>query len=90
MLELGSHDMFVAEVMSVTVDDAYMDKNGRFDLNAADLIAYSHGEYFTLGEKVGKFGYSVARKPSKEKGVAAGKITKSKGTKGSKSTRIKK
>ena len=90
VLELGSHDMFVAEVMSVTVDDAYMDKNGRFDLNAADLIAYSHGEYFTLGEKVGKFGYSVARKPSKEKGVAAGIITKSKGTKGSKSTRIKK
>ena len=90
VLELGSHDMFVAEVMSVTVDDAYMDKNGRFDLNAADLIAYSHGEYFTLGEKVGKFGYSVARKPSKEKGVAAGKITKRKGTKGSKSTRIKK
>ena len=90
VLELGSHDMFVAEVMAVTVDDAYMDKNGRFDLNAADLIAYSHGEYFTLGEKVGKFGYSVARKPSKEKGVAAGKITKSQGTKGSKSTRIKK
>ena len=90
VLRLGSHDMFVAEVMSVTVDDAYMDKNGRFDLNAADLIAYSHGEYFTLGEKVGKFGYSVARKPSKEKGVEAGKITKSKGTKGSKSTRIKK
>ncbi len=81
VLELGSHDMFVAEVMSVTVDDAYMDKNGRFDLNAADLIAYSHGEYFTLGEKVGKFGYSVAAKTSKGKGAASGKPSKNKDAK---------
>ncbi len=62
VLELGSHDMFVAEVVCVTVDDAYMDEKGKFDLQAAGLVAYSHGEYFTLGEKIGKFGYSVARK----------------------------
>ncbi len=62
VLELGSHDMFVAEVLCVTVDDRYMDEKGRFDLGAADLVAYSHGEYFTLGEKIGKFGYSVVRK----------------------------
>lgn len=62
VVELGSHDMFIAEVMCVTVDDKYMDDNGRFDLGAADLIAYSHGEYFTLGKKIGKFGISVARK----------------------------
>lgn len=60
---LGSHDMFIAEVIGVTVDEAYMDGNGRFDLAATDLIAYSHGEYFSLGKKLGKFGYSV-KKPS--------------------------
>ncbi len=67
ILELGSHDMFVAEVLCVTVDDKYMDEKGRFDLGAADLIAYNHGEYFTLGEKIGKFGYSVTKKPKKKR-----------------------
>lgn len=67
VLELGSHDMFVAEVVCVTVDDKYLDEKGRFDLNGADLIAYSHGEYFKLGKKVGKFGYSVAKKQGKHK-----------------------
>lgn len=43
------------------VDDDYMDEKGRFDLNAADLVTYSHGEYFTLGKKLGTFGYSVAK-----------------------------
>ena len=61
IVELGTHDMFVAEVTAVTVDDKYMDESGRFDLDAADLIAYSHGEYFTLGEKLGKFGFSVKK-----------------------------
>lgn len=65
VLELGSHDMFVAEVLSVTVDDSYMDENGKFDLGAAKLITYSHGEYFALGEKLGTFGYSVAKKKRK-------------------------
>lgn len=62
ILELGTHDMFIAEVTGVQVDDKYMDETGRFDLNASDLMAYSHGEYFTLGEKLGKFGYTVAKK----------------------------
>lgn len=61
-LHLGSHDMFVAEIVGVTVEDAYMDKNGKFHLNDANLTAYSHGEYFSLGEKLGKFGYSVEKK----------------------------
>ncbi len=61
-LELGSHVMFVAEVLCVTVDDKYMDENGRFNLKAAGLVAYSHGEYYVLGKKIGKFGYSVAGK----------------------------
>ena len=62
ILRLGSHDMFLAEVTGVTVDEAYMDENGKFDLEATKLIAYSHGEYFALGKKLGKFGYSVKKK----------------------------
>ena len=65
VLELGSHDMIIADVLCVTVDDKYMDDKGRFDLGATDLVAYSHGEYFALGKRLGKFGYSVRRKPKK-------------------------
>ena len=60
--KLGSHDMFIAEVVNVTVDDRYMDENNKFNLNDSDLVAYSHGECFTLGEKIGTFGYSVRKK----------------------------
>jgi flavin reductase (DIM6/NTAB) family NADH-FMN oxidoreductase RutF len=67
VLELGSHDMFVAEVMGVTVDEKLLDNKGKFDLRAADLISYSHGEYFTLGEKIGKFGYSVVKKKTSKR-----------------------
>ena len=63
--ELGSHHMFIAEVVGVTVDDEYMDEKGRFDLAATNLMAYSHGEYFALGKKLGKFGYSVQKKRKK-------------------------
>ena len=62
IIELGSHDMFLAEVTAVQVDDKYLNENGSFDMNAADLVAYSHGQYFTLGENIGKFGYSVQKK----------------------------
>ena len=62
ILRLGSHDMFIAEVVGVTVDDAYMDEKGKLDLAACKLMAYSHGEYFALGRKLGKFGYSVKKK----------------------------
>lgn len=62
---LGSHDLFLAEVVNVTIEDDYMDKDGKFLLNHAGLITYSHGEYFELGKKVGSFGYSV-RKPGKK------------------------
>lgn len=63
---LGTHDMFLAEVVGVTVDDHYMDETGKFNLNQTGLVAYSHGEYFELGEKLGKFGYSV-KKPDKKR-----------------------
>ena len=62
IVKLGSHDMFVAEIVAVTVSEEYMDENGKFHLNDTELVAYSHGEYFLLGEKLGSFGYSVKKK----------------------------
>lgn len=56
---LGTHDMFIAEVVSVTIDDKLMEESGRFNLDKAGLITYSHGDYFELGKKLGKFGFSV-------------------------------
>jgi flavin reductase (DIM6/NTAB) family NADH-FMN oxidoreductase RutF len=58
---LGSHTMFLAEVVGVTVEDAYMDENGKFRINDTGLVMYSHGEYFRLGELLGKFGYSIKK-----------------------------
>lgn len=60
--ELGSHHMFLAEVLAVHVDDAYMNRNGKFELNQTGLLTYSHGEYLGLGRSVGTFGYSVRKK----------------------------
>ena len=62
ILPLGSHDMFIAEVVNVLADDKYLDpETGSFDMEKADLLAYSHGKYFTLGEFIGKFGWSVKK-----------------------------
>ena len=58
---LGSHTMFLAEVVGVTIDDAHMDETGRFHINETGLVMYSHGEYFLMGEKLGKFGYSIQK-----------------------------
>ncbi len=66
--ELGSHDMFLAEVLCVHADEAYMDETGRFDLALAKPIVYDHGNYYGMGRPLGKFGYSVRKKnpePSK-------------------------
>ena len=59
---LGSHALFLAEVVNVRIDDKYLNETGKFELNSTGLVAYSHGEYFQLGEKLGKFGYSVEKK----------------------------
>lgn len=59
---LGSHDMFLAEVVAVHADEKYMDENHKFHLEKADPIIYSHGNYFTCGEQLGTFGYSVKKK----------------------------
>ena len=58
---LGSHNLILADVVAVTIDDAYMDEAGKFHLNDTGLITYSHGEYFLLGKKLGTFGYSVRK-----------------------------
>ena len=60
-IRLGTHDMYLAEVVAVHADEAYMNEKGRFFLDKADPIAYSHGSYYTLGEKIGTFGYSVKK-----------------------------
>ncbi len=66
VLELGTHDMFIAEVVGIEVDPQYINpETGKFELERADLVAYSHGEYYTLGEKIGTFGYSVRKKRAK-------------------------
>lgn len=62
ILPLGSHDMFLARVLAVQADERYMDEKGRFCLEKADPIVYSHGEYFTCGKNIGKFGYSIKKK----------------------------
>lgn len=62
ILPLGSHDMFIADVVAVDVSEEYMSKTGKFDLNNTGLMVYSHGEYFELGKCLGKFGWSVKKK----------------------------
>lgn len=63
--ELGSHHMFLAEVVAVHADEKYMDKQGRFHLNDTGLLVYSHGRYLSTGKEIGSFGYSVKRKSKK-------------------------
>ena len=59
IVELGSHHMFIAEVLSIDADEKYMDDKGSFDISKCNLIAYANGGYYPLGKKIGKFGYSV-------------------------------
>lgn len=73
-LDLGTHTMFIGKVLAVHVDEAYMDKTGRFDLASTGLMAYAHGEYLELGKRIGTFGYSVKKKPAgKRKGPSGQK-----------------
>ncbi|MEE8886193.1 MAG: flavin reductase family protein [Eubacteriales bacterium] len=66
MIGLGSHDMFIAEVVAVDADKRLMDKNGKFHMEDANLIAYNHGSYFELGKMLGSFGYSVKKQGKKK------------------------
>ena len=60
--ELGSHHMFVAEILGINADEKYINENGAFDISKCDLIAYSNGNYYSLGKKIGRFGFSVQKK----------------------------
>lgn len=62
ILPLGSHDMFLADIVAVDVDESLIDESGRLMLERAGLIAYAHGDYYRLGERIGDFGFSVRRK----------------------------
>ena len=65
--ELGSHHMFIAEVLAINSDKKYIDDKGAFDISKCDLIAYSNGHYYQLGKKIGRFGFSVQKKKKKLK-----------------------
>lgn len=60
--DLGSHTMFLADVLAVTVDESIIDEKGRMAVEKAGLMAYAHGTYFTMGKKIGTFGFSVRKK----------------------------
>ena len=82
--ELGSHHMFIADVVAVDVDEAYMDEEDTFHLSMAKPLAYSHGRYYGMGEELGSFGYSVRKQ---EKGAKAGRKTSKSAEKGAKAGR---
>ncbi len=65
IIPLGTHDMFIADIVAVNVDETLIDKEGKLRLDKAGLAAFAHGEYFALGEKLGTFGFSVKKKKKK-------------------------
>ncbi|MDY3716355.1 MAG: flavin reductase family protein [Blautia sp.] len=64
--ELGSHSLFLADVLAVHVESDYMDEKGKFDLAKAQPMVYSHGEYYGIGKKLGTFGYSIKKRRKKK------------------------
>ena len=62
IVPLGSHDMFIAEIVAIDADEKYIDEKGAFDISKCDLIAYANGGYYPLEKKIEKFGYSVQKK----------------------------
>lgn len=67
IIPLGSHDMFIADIVSVGAEESIIDENGRLMLEKANLFAYAHGDYFALGKKIGDFGFSVRKKKRKKR-----------------------
>lgn len=70
ILPLGSHEMFLAEILAVHVDDSLIDSSGKLHLERANLLGFAHGEYYELGRRAGTFGFSVRKKKTKKHGVA--------------------
>ena len=68
ILPLGSHDMFLADIVAIDVDEALVGSDGKLRLDRAGLVAYAHGDYFELGKRIGGFGFSVAKKKKKPQG----------------------
>ena len=64
--ELGSHTMFIADVLAINSDEKYIDNKGAFDISKCNLISYANGGYYSMGKKLGKFGFSVQKKKSKK------------------------
>ncbi len=62
VLHLGSHDMFLADIVAMTAEERLLSEDGKLHLERADLCAYAHGEYFALGKRIGKFGFSAVKK----------------------------
>ena len=67
IVELGSHHMFIAEVLGVSIDDSYINEKDAFSFSKANPLVYSHGHYFGMGKKIGKFGWSVEKKKKRKK-----------------------
>ena len=65
VISLGSHDMFLADIVAVDVDESLVDEAGKLHLDRAKLVAYAHGDYYALGKQLGHFGYAVAKKKKK-------------------------
>jgi flavin reductase (DIM6/NTAB) family NADH-FMN oxidoreductase RutF len=65
IIPIGTHDMFLADIVAVDVDESLLDENGKLHLERAGLVAYAHGDYFELGKRIGGFGYSVPKKKKK-------------------------
>lgn len=69
IIELGSHDLFIAEIVAVNIDEKLLDIDGKLCMDRADLICYSHGEYWTLDKSLGYFGYSVTKKQKLKRNI---------------------
>ena len=65
VISMGTHDVFMADILSVSADEEYFDENDKLRLDKAGLMAYSHGEYYALGKRIGRFGFSAAKKKPK-------------------------
>lgn len=79
LLELGSHHMFLADIVAVNVEESLLDATGKLRLDRCNLLAFAHGDYYGLGERLGSFGYSVRKKPPKPGKGHTGKGNKNKG-----------
>lgn len=81
IIPMGSHDMFLADIVAVDVDDEFIDKAGKLHLERASLAAFAHGEYFELGRRLGSFGFSVAKKKKRSRSAGGARQSKNSGKK---------